>query len=573
MSAQPAIPASQIVSVVPSVIGAGGAALDLNGLILTASPRVPTGTVQSFPSSDAVAAFFGATSQEAALADIYFLGFDGSTAKPGALLFAQYPWQSAAGAWLRGGNISTMPLTALQALSGSMNVTVDGVVKSAASISLAAATSFSAAAAIIATGLSLTPLPGATMTASVAATVMTVSAIASGTLAPGQTVSGGTVLAGTTIVNQLTGTTGGVGTYTVNPTQTVASTSLTATYPPVTYDPVSGAFQIASATKGPTSTIGFASGTLAAPLLLTQANGAVTSQGAPLGVPATNMNAITNITQDWASFTHAFDPVTADKVAFAAWNNAQGNQYVYAHWSGEAAAAVVPDTTTSGALILQAGYSGAALTYDPGRQAYKAAFLMGMIASLDFGATNGRATAMFRSQSGLTPDVIDATTSANLKANGYNFYGDWSTSNQEFEFYANGVITGPFAWIDSYVDQIWLNNQFQLALMSLLTAVKSIPYNQVGYSLIRAACLDPIIAAVNFGAIRAGVSLSNAQAAEVNFAAGVKIDDVLSTRGWFLQILDPTAQVRAQRGTPQCTFFYMDGQSVQHINLASIEVM
>jgi hypothetical protein len=347
---------------------------------------------------------------------------------------------------------------------------------------------------------------------------------------------------------------------------------MTTTYPAVIFDPISGAFQINSSTTGPTSTIGFASGTLASPLLLTQATGAQTSQGAPVGVPATNMNAIIGFTQDWGSFMTAFNP-SAVGVALAAWTNAQGNDYTYIHWTTDAAATLVPDTTTTGAQILTATYSGTVLIYETGTQGDIAAFVMGYIASLDFGATNGRATAMFRAQSGLAADVLDGTTSANLKANGYNFYGDWSTANDDFIFFANGTVTGPFTWLDSYVNQIWMNNQFQLALMSLLVAVKSIPYNQAGYTMIRAACLDVINAAVNFGAIRAGVSLSQAQASEVNFAAGIKIDDVLGTRGWYLQILDPTAQVRAQRGTPQCSFWYMDGQSVQRINLASVEVM
>jgi hypothetical protein len=569
----PSIPASQIVSVVPSVIGAGGSALDLSGLILTANPRVPIGLVPSFPSTAAVVSYFGATSQEAALAAIYFLGFDGSTVKPGALLFAQYPWAAPVGAWLRGGNISGMTLAALQALSGSLIATIDGVVKTGAAINLAAAGSFSAAASLIATGMSLTALPGASVTGSIATTVLTVTAVASGTLAAGQTITGGTVSAGTTIVTQLTGATGGIGTYTVSASQTVVSAALTTTNPAVTYDSVSGAFQINSATTGATSTITYATGTLATSLLLTQANGAVISQGAALGVPATVMSQITNVSQDWASFTTLFEPTTADKVLFAAWTNSQSNQFVYAMWSTNAAATIVPDTTTAGALVVAANYSGIAPIYDTVAPGDKAAFLLGMIASLDFGATNGRATAAFRAQSGLSADVTDQTIAANLIANGYNFYGSYATANDAFTFFYPGQITGPFKWIDSYVNQIWLNNAFQLALLSLLVTMKSIPYNAAGYSLIRAAALDPIFAAVNFGAIRAGVVLSNAQTAEVNFSAGLKIDDVLSTRGWYFQVLDPTAQVRAARGTPVCSFWYMDGQSVQKLNLASVEVM
>src|SRR5487761_2080482 len=96
------IPASMFVQVVPNVISAGGSALDLSGLCLTNSTRVPIGTVPSFPSALAVASYFGSTAPEAGLASTYFAGFDNSNVKPGAMLFAQYP-VAPVGAYLRGG--------------------------------------------------------------------------------------------------------------------------------------------------------------------------------------------------------------------------------------------------------------------------------------------------------------------------------------------------------------------------------------------------------------------------------------------------------------------------------------
>lgn len=68
----------------------------------------------------------------------------------------------------------------------------------------------------------------ASVTASIAGTTMTVTAVGSGTLYPGHTIMGTGVVYGTTIVSQLTGTTGGVGTYQVSFSQTVASTTITA---------------------------------------------------------------------------------------------------------------------------------------------------------------------------------------------------------------------------------------------------------------------------------------------------------------------------------------------------------
>lgn len=67
----------------------------------------------------------------------------------------------------------------------------------------------------------------ASVTASISGTTMTVTAVASGTLMIGETLSGAGVTAGTTITGYLTGA-GGTGTYTVSASQTVASTTITA---------------------------------------------------------------------------------------------------------------------------------------------------------------------------------------------------------------------------------------------------------------------------------------------------------------------------------------------------------
>jgi hypothetical protein len=65
------------------------------------------------------------------------------------------------------------------------------------------------------------------VTASIAGELMTVTASGSGTLARGLTLSATTVTAGTVILEQVSGTTGAVGTYRVSPSQTVASTTIT----------------------------------------------------------------------------------------------------------------------------------------------------------------------------------------------------------------------------------------------------------------------------------------------------------------------------------------------------------
>jgi hypothetical protein len=63
---------------------------------------------------------------------------------------------------------------------------------------------------------------------SIAATVMTVVEVDTGLVTPGRTVFGMGVSDPTTVVNQMTGPTGGAGTYTIAPSQTVEQTTLSA---------------------------------------------------------------------------------------------------------------------------------------------------------------------------------------------------------------------------------------------------------------------------------------------------------------------------------------------------------
>lgn len=96
------------------------------------------------------------------------------------------------------------------------------------------------ASAITAVGASVTASIAAGSTPAVGTPsygVMTVTVVGSGTIYPGCTlVSGTNVAVGTVVLNQLTGSTGGVGTYTVDVSQTVASTTITTGTPEFAVD-------------------------------------------------------------------------------------------------------------------------------------------------------------------------------------------------------------------------------------------------------------------------------------------------------------------------------------------------
>jgi len=501
------IPAKALVAVQPGVLSPGGTPLALNSVFLTSDPSIPIGTVQAFPSAQAVSNWFGAQAPETLLANIYFGGTNISTKIPGVLYFAQYNAAAVAG-YLRSAPLG-LTLSQVQALSGSLTLSIDGVSTVSAAINLSSATSFSNAAALIQTGLQ----------------------------------------AGT-------------------PTNTAT----------VTYDALRGAFVVTSPTTGAASAIGFAAvSTLATGLKLTSAAGAVTSAGAVTAVPATLMNAITGAQQNWVVFMTVTEVDLAHKELFAAWVQTTNKRYVYACQDSDASPTTNPNATGSfGNIVRAAAQDGIEVIYDnaaggavPGSIA---AFFCAYAASINLTATNGNTTAAFRGQAGLIPQVVDETTYDNLIANGYNCYASFATSTQQFQEYQPGSISGEFLWANAYLNQVYLNSQLQQAGMNLLQQIPALPYATRGQNLIRAAFADPINAGLDFGSIVAGVTLSSAQIAEVNNAAGVNIATTLQQVGWYLQILPAAPNVRTARGSPPMTFWYTDGGSVQSLDLASIDV-
>lgn len=486
---------SQIVTVNPAVLSAAGSAVDLNGLVLTNSTSVPIGTVQGFAASSDVASFFGSVSTEATIANIYFSGYENSFKKPGLLYFSQYNTAAVAG-YLRSGSFAGVPLSTIQALSGVLTVSVDGVAKTSSTINLSGATSFSNAATLIQAGF----------------------------------------------------------------------TSFGAT---VAYNAQLAAFVITSSSTGASSSISFATGTLSAGLKFTSATGAVQSAGAVTAVPATYMDALIQITQNWALFMTTWEPDITNKEAFTDWTAGKEPRYGYVGADSDVNAKVSNSTNTWGYYVRNNGKDGSVLVYGDYTHA---AFVLGYAASLDFTRLNGRATLAFKRNAILNPSVSNNTDASNLLANGYNFYGNYANSKENFIFFYNGSISGQYDWLDSYLNQIWLNANLQLAMVTLLLGVGSIPYNAQGYSLVEASCLDPINAALNFGAIRAGTILSASQKEQIAFALGKDVSPTIETKGWYLEIVPATAAIRVARASPSMTLYYADGQSIQQLTLASILV-
>ena len=86
------------------------------------------------------------------------------------------------------------------------------------------------------------------------------------------------------------------------------------------------------------------------------------------------------------------------------------------------------------------------------------------------------------------------------------------------------------------------------------------------------AVAGTIAQALSYGVIRSGIPLSSNEIIVVNNQAGFRIDNILSTQGWFLYVQPATPQIRQARQSPVIYFWYTDGQSVQQIVMNSVEL-
>lgn len=492
------IPFSQVVQVVPSVLSANGVAVDLNGLMLTQNALAPTGSILQFNDAAAVQTYFGASSDEATAANIYFNGYTNGTQLPGALLMSRYPETATAG-WLRSGSMAAVTLGQLQAFSGTLTISVAGVAKTSGAIDLTGATSFSNAATIIQGAFT----------------------------SPGFTVA---------------------------------------------YNSTSSAFIFTTTTTGAAQTMTFATdNVLAQNLRLTAATNAILSQGSDVAVPAEFMADILTQNQNWATFMTIWESDLSEKEAFAQWSNSAAPRWLYVCQDSDVAALTPNNSATFGSYLQVNELIGTCPIYG---NFTHAAFVCGFAASLNFTRLNGRSTLDFKAQSGLVPSVTNSTEYAAVTSNGYNCYGAFGSNNpaNNTNWFTPGSVSGNWLWADTYLNQIWLNANLQLAMVNLLTQVGAIPYNSTGNGLIYSAALDPINAAKNFGAIRAGINVSAAQAAEIQYALGFNAAPTIAAQGFYLQISEATAQTRAARLSPPITLYYQDGEAVQQITMASIAI-
>jgi hypothetical protein len=278
---------------------------------------------------------------------------------------------------------------------------------------------------------------------------------------------------------------------------------------------------------------------------------------------AATLDAINEVTRNLTQFTTIAE-ITDEAVAkeFAAWADLE-DEVVYIYWT--------TDTRVENALTVEATVAHALIDdYNCVLPIYgslvTAAAVVAFPASIKWDAVQGMKVLFAKSAANVAATVTSQAVAAVLDANKISYVGEFATRNAQFRFFNKGALTGNlYGWFDALIGLIWLRAKMQRCIMDGFASVNRVPYNEQGYTLIRAWCADAIRAAKNVGVIDEGISLSESQRAQITQELGQDIADELYAKGWYLQVDDPEANVRAQRGSPVMSLYITYGGSVQKI--------
>lgn len=354
------------------------------------------------------------------------------------------------------------------------------------------------------------------------------------------------------------------------------ATTLTAefTNAAVTYDTVLKQFIITSTTTGASSTIGYgsapSSGTdLSAALGLTQALGAVLSQGNDALTVAENMDRITGVTRNFVGFTTLTAVSDSVAVEYAAWADLD-DDYVYFYHSNDSNLLSKSTNTSSVPVNLQAYNTTASIFGD----AYDAAFMLAIGASIKWDSANALKTWFAKSASGLNAKVLSDTEAEALESIRCNYVGQFATRNAEFTLLNRGCLSGTqYGFIDVLYGAIWLRARLQRGLMDCFAGSNRIPYTQQGYGVLATFIAEAIEEALGNGVIDVGLAISDGERITIMNEIGEDISVELLNNGYWYKISDPTANARADRQSPVMAMYYTYAGSVQQIEFPLTTVL
>jgi hypothetical protein len=342
-----------------------------------------------------------------------------------------------------------------------------------------------------------------------------------------------------------------------------------------TYSSTTQAFTISNGVTTGTSTVAYCSVTaMATAMKVTQATGAVLSQGSVELTPAENLDGIVAVTKNWTSFTNLFDlsadPTYAVQFAFMEWV-IEHPLYIYILWTTESnllipgnTSNIVYDTIAEGLATLN---PDGTITYNAQMmpnfgESDLAAALMGFGASINYTQLNAVINFAGKSQDGLTPLVTTNAQYESLTQKSFNFYGQFNSRSTAYNFTENGSIGGQYKFIDNVYNQIWLGDQIQNSTAALIQAVKKLPYNDTGYNTVKSTINGVMQQAIFNGVAGTGNTFNSSQTAALIQQAGTDITQSLTDAGYYIKIVPATPDERIERAPVLGYVWYTNGSAI-----------
>lgn len=146
-------------------------------------------------------------------------------------------------------------------------------------------------------------------------------------------------------------------------------------------------------------------------------------------------------------------------------------------------------------------------------------------AATNYANANSVQSYMFQIFPGIVPSVTTDSAANSYDSLSVNYYGQTQAAGQQLSFYQRGLMQGPStAPLDmtTYVNELWLKDALQIALMNLLVNLLQLPANTQGEALALLAIQSVINQALNNGTISVGKTLT---ASQISYIGGVTNDN------------------------------------------------
>lgn len=335
----------------------------------------------------------------------------------------------------------------------------------------------------------------------------------------------------------------------------------------VEYSSITQSFTVSNGDDSGTSTVNYCPvGALATAMKLTQATGAVLSQGEVALTFDENMVFVLNVTRNWVGLSTIYDAATTspytEALNICAWVTLKQNRYVYVMWTQESNLLVIGNTSNIMTEINANSYSSVVPLY--GTQAH-AGFWLGIGGSINYARIKGALSFAYKTQAGLVASITTDEEYQALTEKNVNYYGQFSSASQRYNLTEEGSITGIYRFVDNVYNQNWLAVTLQESTASFLASSEKVSYNKDGREQLKTIATEVCQAGVSNAVIEAGNTFDQQQTNIMIQQAGFDITPNLTNVGYFIQVPPVTPAVRAARGAQPINIWYSNGGVVLRV--------